>query len=111
MRKSVRQQRHALQRLSQRYDKNGDPAFLHRLVNEIKNDKAEFVARSSARVTIWIVELDGIKYRVVYDRNRKMIATFLPMERDYIGNMLNLSSEAYPVGENFIDSPTDYTGE
>jgi hypothetical protein len=47
------------------------------LVSVIKRNEAKFIRRQSNRVTVWEVIFEDINYRVVYDKNRKLIVTVL----------------------------------
>lgn len=74
-RKRENQKSHAIQRAVERY---GVIPNIGDTVRKIQAGQAEFVSRSSNRVTIWRVEVGGRMATVVYDSKRKMIATFLP---------------------------------
>lgn len=49
-----------------------------RIVGVIQSSRSRVVERQSHRVTVHDVDLDGATYRVVYDRHRKQVVTFLP---------------------------------
>jgi hypothetical protein len=50
-----------------------------RIVKLIQSHREEwFVRRLSLRVTEWEVPFEGEVFRVLYDKNRKEILTFLP---------------------------------
>ena len=68
---------HAKNRAKERFgiDMNAD---VHReIVDIIQKNKAKFVQRQSNRVTIWDVDYRYYKLRVVYDKNRGQVVTFL----------------------------------
>ena len=44
----------------------------------IRQNKATFVRRRSNRVTEWEVALEEGKCRVLYDKQRKQVITFVP---------------------------------
>jgi hypothetical protein len=75
---------HAKRRGLERYQIEATENDLRHIVNLIQKNKATFVSRQSLRVSIWDVGVDfgtGDKtVRVVYDRDRKTIVTFLPMD-------------------------------
>lgn len=79
MSKVRHQKRHTKMRAAQRYDVWLSSDDVKSLVAQIQNGKAEFVDRQSNRVTLWIVEHQGTKIRVVYDKQRKSIVTCLPL--------------------------------
>lgn len=49
-----------------------------RIVNVIQSSRSRVVERQSLRVSVHDVDLDGVTVRVVYDRHRKQVVTFLP---------------------------------
>ena len=49
------------------------------IVRAIQQGRADLVERTNGRVTIWNVKHDGRWMKVVYDRQRKSLVTFLPM--------------------------------
>ena len=48
------------------------------MLNQIQNKEAEFIEKQSIRVSVFDVKLNEVKYRVVYDKNRKHLVTVLP---------------------------------
>lgn len=48
------------------------------IVKGIQQGKYEFIKRTSLRLTLWKVQIAGKDAVAVYDRQRKMIVTFLP---------------------------------
>lgn len=65
---------HAKRRAYERYGLDYTRPVRNRLVNAIRDGHGTFLLRESHRLTHWMVE----GYRVVYDKQRKEIATFLP---------------------------------
>jgi hypothetical protein len=82
--KSESQVVHALRRAAERYGLELNESTYRELVNRIRkpgrkgNKPAILVERQSLRVSVWDIDLDGKMVRVVYDRTRKNIVTFLP---------------------------------
>ncbi len=70
---------HARQRAIQRYGVSISDAKRRKIINLIHSGRTgQFVKRHSLRVTEWEIPLDGETFRVLYDKKRKDIATFLP---------------------------------
>lgn len=74
------QRRHAKHRAAARYDLFLTDQNLEAIVVQIQTGKAHFVGRQSNRVTHWDVQVEGKLARVVYDKARGQITTFLPPE-------------------------------
>lgn len=70
--------RHSKRRASERYGLNIGRAGLWEIVNIIRSGRAIFVRKETNRVSEWKVEYSGVSMRVIYDRRRKMVVTFLP---------------------------------
>lgn len=68
------QLRHAKVRALERYGITVGNRTLAEMVQDIQQGRAEFLERQSLRVTLWRVR----GYKVVYDRTRKTIVSFLP---------------------------------
>lgn len=92
--KRVSEGRHAQRRAAQRYDLHLTQADLDKIVGDIQHGRAAFVERQSNRVTVWDVVLVermpdlvsgalsaehhfGTVARVIYDKQRKQIVSFL----------------------------------
>lgn len=70
---------HARQRAVQRYGVSISEKKRREIINLIHSGNINwFVRRRSVRVTEWEIPLDGEVFRVLYDKNRKEIVTFLP---------------------------------
>jgi hypothetical protein len=83
--KKVAQRRHAKRRAAERYGLELNRHDMRTLVEQIQHGDAEFIERQSLRVSVWWVTVGGKRCRVVYDRLRKTIVTFLPEEpREHI---------------------------
>jgi hypothetical protein len=72
------QKRHAKIRALERYAIGLTNQGLDQAVKMIQKGKATFIERQSLRVTVWEMDIDGKRVRVVYDKLRKNLATFLP---------------------------------
>lgn len=80
MTKRASQMKHALRRAYERYGQNMSPNQIKQIAKLIADNSpdCEFVERQSWRVSVWDVHYEGNAYRVVYDKNRHSIVTFLP---------------------------------
>jgi hypothetical protein len=78
VRKAEAQRRHARSRAFERYGLEIGADSHSRIVEAIQQGRSRHVETQSLRVVIHDVDLDGLTVRVVYDRQRKQIATFLP---------------------------------
>lgn len=72
--------RHAKTRAQQRYGVCLTSDDLREIVHKIQDQEARFEERRSNRVSVFRVEHNGDEFRVMYDRQRKQIATFIPLE-------------------------------
>lgn len=86
MSKTSAQQKHARSRAMQRFGINLTPAKQAAIVRMIQTGRAEKVDRQSHRVTRWLVTIDGDRMFVVYDKQRKTIATVMPPEWAKVGS-------------------------
>jgi len=71
---------HAIRRAAERYGLRIGKRTLQRLVADIQQGRGTFIRRQSNRVSLWQLNVEGRPVRVVYDRLRKTIVTFLPPE-------------------------------
>jgi hypothetical protein len=71
--------RHARTRGADRYGLRLTQDDLVRIVRQIQKGEAQYVGRDSNRVSIWIVEHSGRHLPAVYDKERQVIVTFLPL--------------------------------
>lgn len=69
---------HARKRARERHGVELGADSLRKIVDVIQSSRSRLVERQSLRVSVHDVDLDGATYRVVYDRNRKQVVTFLP---------------------------------
>lgn len=69
---------HAKKRAFLRYHMEVDAQTRKRIVEAIWNQTARFIRRHSGRVTEWEVRMDGQTLRLLYDKSRQEIITFLP---------------------------------
>jgi hypothetical protein len=79
--KARAQTKHAKRRAFERYGVELNRHQLRELADLIRTGKAEFVEKQSHRVSVFRVPIGDTTARVVYDRQRKTIVTFLPPER------------------------------
>lgn len=76
--KAQTQRRHAIRRAHERHGLQLTRQDLNDIVRQIQSDKATFVERQSLRVSLFDVVVHERSVRVVYDRQRKTIVSFLP---------------------------------
>lgn len=79
MSKAKAQRRHAQRRARGRYGVHLNRADLDAMVRQIQAGKATFLRRQSGRVSLFAVDMQGLRVPVVYDRKRKTIVTVLPI--------------------------------
>ena len=80
MDKAKSQRIHAKRRALQRYDISLNREDLEKIIQLIQTGKGRCIEKQSNTRTIFIVEYKGKDCKVVYDKLRKNICTFLPME-------------------------------
>jgi hypothetical protein len=78
MDKKLAQRIHAKHRAQQRFGLTLNRHDLQRLVEQIQAGRARVIKRSSLRVSVLELAVDGVAIQVVYDHKRKNIVTFLP---------------------------------
>ena len=76
-RKKDAQMRHALVRAAERFGLALRREDLAEIVGKIRKNDAMFVRRTSLRCTVWDIDFREVPCRVVYDRLRGSIVTFL----------------------------------
>lgn len=75
--KRLAQRVHAKRRAEERYGLVVNKDTRRKLLECIWNGRTTFVMKQSLRVSVFDVEFEGETYRVVYDKIRKEIVTFL----------------------------------
>lgn len=80
MNKKKAEQRHSKRRAQERYGLDLTKAIRDALRGKIKKQKGKFLYRRSRRVSVWQVTHQAETYKIVYDKQRKEIVTFLPNE-------------------------------
>ena len=75
--KTKRLHQHAKKRACERYGITVNTNDLKDTIKDIHNGKAKIIEKKSCRVTLFEVELNGKTCRVLYDKNRKRIITFV----------------------------------
>mgnify|MGYP006189081269 CR=1 FL=1 len=80
MTKKRQQRRHAQKRALQRYGIDLTKSTRDALIKRIQSGDYEFCEKQSNRVTHFVMKLDGELVRLVYDKLRREIVTFLPSE-------------------------------
>jgi hypothetical protein len=76
--KKAAQRDHARRRARERYGVDVPAALRDTLLAMIRKGQCTLVEKQSNRVSVFDIKHDGATYRVVYDRNTKELATFLP---------------------------------
>lgn len=74
------QRRHARGRALERYGLEFGPATRDAVLRAIQTGRSTHVAKQSHRVSVHDVDVEGATVRVVYDRQRKEVVTFLRPE-------------------------------
>lgn len=80
MNKTQAQRIHASRRAAERYGMKFGRAEQREFVKAIQTGKSTVIEKQSHRVTVHELIIEGEPVRVVYDRIRKTIVTFLPFE-------------------------------
>jgi len=73
---------HAKRRALQRFALDLDYGKQEEIIKLIQRGKAKFMGRDSIRVAIFAVEFEGTLLKVVYDSERKTLASVLPMNKN-----------------------------
>ena len=76
--KKEAERKHSKRRAYERYNFELTKEMRSRIIGIIRNQKASFLGRTSRNRTIWMVELDRKFFKVVYDKKRHELVTFLP---------------------------------
>lgn len=71
------QRRHARRRFRERTGLNFSEKKERAFISKIQNNEAQLLENQSQRVGLYKVNYEGTDYKVVYDRNRKVIVTVL----------------------------------
>jgi hypothetical protein len=71
---------HAKQRALERYGIVLNSKQRYEILKKIQTNQAEFLERQSNSRSVFIVELNNVKLKIVYDGNRKLLRTVLPIE-------------------------------
>ena len=87
--------KHAKKRFLSRFDMVINDNEYIQMINKIQKGRATFVRRTSNRVTIWDVPIREKIVRCIYDKNRQVIVTVLPV----YGLEKNLDS----IGERIVN--------
>lgn len=78
------QRRHARRRALERYGLELGAGTRARILEAIHTGRSKLVQRQSHRVVVHDVKLDGRTVRVVYDKSRGELVTFLPADRPVV---------------------------
>lgn len=80
MDKKKSEQIHAKRRVLERYGIELTQKLRDTIRGKIKRQDGKFLYRTSLRVSVWSVIHDDKRFKVVYDKQRKEIVSFLPPE-------------------------------
>lgn len=81
MNKKKAQRIHAKRRALERYGLEVTEEVRDNLKSKVARGDGVFLYRTSRRVSVWELTLEGNEYRIAYDKNRKEIITFLPNDQ------------------------------
>lgn len=81
--KSAAQNRHATRRALERYGIELNSYKRQEIVSMIQTGQAECVRKQSHKVSIFSLQYENKEMIVVYDKHRKTLASFLPIEAKY----------------------------
>lgn len=95
MSKKMAEKIHAKRRAKERYDLELNRHSLKDLVKLVQSCTGIFIRKKSNRVSNWLINYQGKDLLVSYDKIRKTIITFLPLESipDSIGEDNYLTEE------------------
>lgn len=102
--KASTQKRHARRRAYERFGVELTQSVVVPIRKAIEEGRAPLLHRQSHRVGLYLVDLAGRKALAVYDRNRKVVVTFLDEHtdqwRDYVepGLLAGDHNQAEPPG-------------
>tara|TARA_Y100000310_G_scaffold56232_1_gene51667 strand:+ start:58605 stop:58922 length:318 start_codon:yes stop_codon:yes gene_type:complete len=77
MKKSLWQKKHFQQRCFDRFGTSIGKKGRKKIISDIQSGKAKCIKKQSLRVSVFEVEHNGNKMRVVYDKQRKNLVTAL----------------------------------
>ena len=69
--------KHARNRFQKRFDIRLNDNQYNQIVNRVKKGRASFVRRQSNRISLWDLDFEGQRIRVVYDKKTAAIVTAL----------------------------------
>ncbi len=75
---------HSKRRALERYNLSLNRHDLRDIVSMITNNQATFLLKESNTRSHWLVVYKEKKLKLVYDKPRKMIITFLPLEEENV---------------------------
>lgn len=79
--KKLAERRHSVRRALQRYKIELTRDRRKNIIKLIQNGEGHLIERQSRRLSLWSVNVPGLgcgTVKVIYDKNRKEIVTFLP---------------------------------
>lgn len=83
--KVLGERRHAIKRCRQRFGINLTTREYEDISGQIKRGQSTFIEQQTNRVTLHIVEFNGVKARVAFDKKRSQIITFMTLLKEESG--------------------------
>lgn len=80
--KTYAQREHFKKRLFERFGLTINRYKYKEIVDKIQNNQAKRIETQSRRLTLYLVEIQGIPVKVVYDHQRKTVVTTLTLDMD-----------------------------
>lgn len=80
--KTYAQREHFKKRLFERFGLTINRYKYKEIVDKIQNNQAKRIETQSRRLTLYLVEIQGIPVKVVYDHQRKTVVTALTLDMD-----------------------------
>lgn len=74
--------RHARERVFERYGVALCNQDLRAITNRIHRQEGILLDRRSRAVSVWLVAYHGCEFRVLYNKNKRFVVTFLPLKKD-----------------------------
>ncbi len=87
MSKAEQQRKHAFRRSRERVEGKITQNDYVQIIKMIQTGKACFLERQSNRVTLWILVYRDEPVRVVYDKVRSQVVSFLPIEEEHFDKL------------------------
>lgn len=80
--KTYAQREHFKRRIAERCGITVNRHTYRDIIEAIQDNRATFVEKQSNRISVWLLEVQGVQVKVVYDKQRKTLVTALTPEMD-----------------------------